>query len=723
MMAGQISLYSPEDDALRSEGYVLYDESLSITPNNVNEYNRQLHQFSSSFISAYQEYLKLCSLGANNIVFTYLPVRNSSLAFPGGPVPLNLKHILHGYGFPTFSNADGSRNLLYDMADVIRNNTSHLTEADPNKTQYYNSIVRMFNRRIDTLDASNVSVQNFDDIGNFFYQLSQEDYYGKNVLDGLIDCNDFDVKLQTLSLVNKILFFTYKEKKVDLEMMKTSRPDEINKDMAYEVFDLRRTNLGLYKNLFSNPTDQDLIDYVASHASKHYTGTKSPLDLIKQGKREYLRIASLKVLDKYRDGSLELDKLGIDVPARINNFMSNYYRKVSKEMKRGQLDIDEMSESIFKDNISAYEMMKLKYYFENYKNDERYQDIRDLFVDRFNLDENFSIDDVISNHILENAKDLSLGIGNQDDISNFGGFLFTISHDIENRINSVQIGIGFRSPNNYSDIIDYINLEENDFEDYKHGIYDCLPSIEYIKSNYLTGKDNISNLIEVKRQLTSSIVKEVILRRYNFNDAMSELDLYGCGNYLDILNAIVDTPECMNELTQKFIRGEEVFNLSRITQKCDSLKGLGDAIDTDSKVKIMTAVEDVYYSNTGNSVGSRINLGGDTIENFIMFIPGEDPNIGTSVYLDLKDTGGAYQLVPAHVYPNQKLEYHNYGGKSRVGITVHLDHSFQYLPLDRDNTLLIGSSSAPQDVQLQEMLDPNFNYMSSGSSGLGSGHR
>ena len=36
---------------------------------------------------------------------------------------------------------------------------------------------------------------------------------------------------------------------------------------------------------------------------------------------------------------------------------------------------------------------------------------------------------------------------------------------------------------------------------------------------------------------------------------------------LDILNAIFDTPECMRELTSKFINGEEVFNLSRITQK------------------------------------------------------------------------------------------------------------------------------------------------------------
>ena len=170
--------------------------------------------------------------------------------------------------------------------------------------------------------------------------------------------------------------------------------------------------------------------------------------------------------------------------------------------------------------------------------------------------------------------------------------------------------------------------------------------------------------------------------------------------------------------------------MSRISQKCDGLKGLGDVIDNNSGVKIMTAVEDLYYSNTGTRVAPVVDSSSrDTIENYIMFIPGSNPNVGTSVYLELKDIGGLgnYQLVPAHVYPNQRLEYHNYAGKSRVGVTIHVNYSFEHLPLDSATTRFVGSSSSPQDVQLQEMLNPNFNYgtgsvHTGGSSGLGSGH-
>ena len=236
-MAGQISLYASDDVAIRTEGSVLYDEGPHATVGDIYEFDIQLQQFSSSFSDAYLEYLKLCSLGANNIVFTYLPVRNSSLSFPGGPVPLNLRHIMHGYGFPTFSSGDGSNTLLYDMVDTIRNNVAPLGGASSSIVQYYGDVLRMPHRRMDLLDATSTD---YDSIGNFFYLLSMDNLYGENVLDGLIDCEDFGIRLQTLSLVNKLLYFSYKERKVDLEMIKLSRPDDIKKDMAYMIFDLKQ---------------------------------------------------------------------------------------------------------------------------------------------------------------------------------------------------------------------------------------------------------------------------------------------------------------------------------------------------------------------------------------------------------------------------------------------------------------------------------------------------
>lgn len=729
-MAGHISLYSSLEDARREEGSVIYDESSHVTNDDIVEYNKQLQQFSSSFNTAYCEYLKLCTLGANNIVFTYLPIRNTSFSFPGGPVPLNLKHIIHGYGFPTFSQTTTSRDLLYDLVDVVRNNAQPLGESDTNKVQYYDNLVKNFHDSIDKLDVTATTADKFSSIAEFFYYLSSDYRYGNVALDGLIECEDFNVRLHTLSLINKILYFSYREQKVDLELVKLSRPDEIQRDMAYEIFNLRETNIDLYKSVFDDPTNQELVDYVTSHAFKHYTGARNVSDLIKYGKREYLRLATLKSLKMYHDGTLDLDRLGIDIPARLNSSMSNYYKRVSKSLNSNPLNIDELSETIFKDDISIYELMKFKYYFEKNKNDDNYNEIKELFIDRFNLSEDFSIDEVISNRFFEIIDDLSLEKGDPMDVSFCGGLTFLISNDISRKVSLSHIGIGFNSPNNYSDVLDYIGLDESDFKDYKHDITNPLPSVEYIKSKYLSGNDNISDLIEVRRKLTSSIVKDVLLRKTNLNAAMRELESYDCGNYLDILNAIFDTPECMNELTSKFINGEEVFNLSRITQKCDSLRGLGSVIDNNSGVKIMTAVEDLYYSDTGNNTPHLIDSNSyDTVENFIMFIPGTDPNIGTSVYLELKDVGGLgnYQLVPSHVYPNQKLEYHNYGGKSRVGITIHVDYRFQHLPLDRDNTYFIGSSSSPQEVQLREMLNPNFNYSpSSGahsSGGLGGGHR
>lgn len=727
-MAGSISLYTDSEAALREEGAVIYSEGPFASTSDIYEFGNQLHEFSSSFGAAYLEYLKLSSLGVNNIFFTYLPIRNSSIGFSGGPVRLNLKHILHGYGFPTFSSTDGSRDLLYDMADTIRRYTPILSESDSSKVQYYDNLVKRVNRRIDVLDATNTSSKGIADSANFFYQLDSRDVYGNNILDGLIECEDFNVRLQTLSLINKLLFYSYKERKVDSGLSKISRPEDIQRDMAYEVFSLRKTDLGLYKSIFSDTSNQELIDYVSSHAYLHYSGTRDIGDLIKNGRREYLRVASLKVLDKYQEGTLDVDKLGIDIPNKINNTMSKYYKNVSKSLKNNPLDVDELNETIFKEDISIYDLMKFKYYFENYKNDADYNSIRELFIDRFNLDEDFSIDDVISSHFIKLSKDLSLGKGDSMDVSTCGGLIFGISSEIINKVNSAHIGIGFNSPNNYSDILDYINLTEEDFENYKHEIVEVVPSIDYVRSKYLKGTDDtINRLIAVKRMLTSSIVKQVILNKYNINDAIAELETYGCGNYLDIINAIIDTPECMDRLATRFINGDVVFNMSRISQKCDSLKGLGNIIDNESGVKIMTAVEDLYYRDTGNSVSPTVSsTSRDTIENFIVFVPGDVPNVGTSVYLELKDVGGFgnYQLVPSHVYLNQRLEYHNYGGKSKVGITVHVNHSDEHLPLDDVNARFVGSSSSPQDVQLQEMLRPNFNFGTgtTHTSGLGGGH-
>ena len=729
-MAGQISLYASDDVAIRSEGSVLYDEGLRATIGDIYEFDIQLQQFSSSFNDAYLEYLKLCSLGANNIIFTYLPVRNSSLSFPGGPVPLNLGHIMHGYGFPTFSAVDGSNTLLYDMVDTIRNNVAPLGGTDSSVVQYYSNTLRMLHRRMDLLDATSVATDSFDSIANFFYLLSMDNLYGENVLDGLIDCEDFGIRLQTLSLVNKLLYFSYKEKKVDLEMIKLSRPDDIKKDMAYMIFDLKQSNIGLYKSLFDDTTNQELIDYVSAHASKHYSGTRDVNTLIKNGKREYLRVATLKVLDRYQDGSLDMDKLGIDIPTKISNSMLQYYRKVSKKLRNNPLNIEELNNTILKEDISINDMMKFKYYFENNKNDENYNELKDLFAERFHLGKDFNVDTAISSQYIKLSKDLSLGIGDPMDISTFGGLLHSISSEITSKVNAAHIGIGFNSPNNYSDVLDYIDFTEEDFKHYRHDISDAIPSIGYVKSRYLRSDENIDDLLRVKQKLTSSIVKQVILNTRTVSAAMRMLDSYGCGNYLDIINAVIDTPECMEELKAKFLRGEAVFNMSKISQKCDGLKGLGNAIDNNSGVKIMTAVEDLYYTNTGNRVAPVVDSSSyDTIENYIMFIPGNDPNVGTSVYLELKDVGGLghYQLVPAHVYTNQRLEYHNYSGKSRVGVTIHVNYSFEHLPLDSASTRFIGSSSSPQDVQLQEMLNPNFNYgtgsvHTGGSSGLGSGH-
>ena len=361
-MAGHISLYSSLEDARRVEGSVIYDESSHVTNDDIVEYNDQLQQFSSSFNAAYREYLKLCTLGANNIVFTYLPIRNTSFSFPGGPVPLNLKHIIHGYGFPTFSQTNTSRDLLYKLVDVVRNNTQPLVESDASKVQYYDNLVKSFSGIVDRLDVTATTPEKYSSIASFFYYLSSNDEYGNVALDGLIDCNDFNIKLQTLGLINKILYFSYREQKFDLEWVKLSKPEDIQRDMAYEIFNLRKSNLGLYKSIFDDPTNQELVDYVTSHATKHYTGTRNVDDLIKNGKREYLRLATLKSLKMYHDGTLDSNKFGIDIPARLKSSMSNYYKRVSKSLNSNPLDIDELTDTIFKDDISIYELMKLEIY-------------------------------------------------------------------------------------------------------------------------------------------------------------------------------------------------------------------------------------------------------------------------------------------------------------------------------------------------------------------------
>ena len=43
----------------------------------------------------------------------------------------------------------------------------------------------------------------------------------------------------------------------------------------------------LYKSVFDDPPNQELVDYVTSHAFKHYTGTRNVSDLIKYGKKAW----------------------------------------------------------------------------------------------------------------------------------------------------------------------------------------------------------------------------------------------------------------------------------------------------------------------------------------------------------------------------------------------------------------------------------------------------
>ena len=144
------------------------------------------------------------------------------------------------------------------------------------------------------------------------------------------------------------------------------------------------------------------------------------------------------------------------------------------------------------------------------------------------MGKDFNVDTAISSQYIKLSKDLSLGIGDSMDISTFGGLLHSISSEITSKVNAAHIGIGFNSPNNYSDVLDYIDLTEEDFKHYRHDISDAIPSIGYVKSRYLRSDENIDDLLRVKQKLTSSIVKQVILNTRTVSAAMRMLDSYGC---------------------------------------------------------------------------------------------------------------------------------------------------------------------------------------------------
>ena len=691
---------------------------------NITDISTMLTQemtFIETFQSAYFEYLKLSTIGVDNIAFPYLPVRNSTVNITSYPVPLKLDNMPHLYGLPTFSDSDGSRDLLYKMADQIRNSNYEVTGASREEYEHYNRLLNILDLRIEQLDPLSNDLNARNNISEFFYVLNQTDSRGKKIIDGLIECNNINIRVRTLDLINKILFYTYKERKVDLELLKISRPDEIRNDMAYQIFSLRNTNIDLYKAFFESPPSQELIDFVSNHASKHYTNMRSANDLIKEGRKEFLRLTTMKIINQYEDGSLNSNK--IDIQSNINNTINKYYTVISKELKNKDIDVEKIETKLYEEELSITDLLIIKYYFENNKNDPNYDYIRNLFMEKYELKSNFSIDKVINNQFLSISKDFLNGKGNKDDIKLYEGFFNGVHNKITTGINSSNIGTYLHSTNNYTDIIDYINLNEEDFEGYKHSIIDLSPSIDFIRSKYLHGKDNFSDLINIKSKLVSSVVKHVIAQTPNISTAIGILKKYYCGNYLDIMNAILDTPECLEKLENNLLDGKEVFNMSRITQKCDDLAGLGDIIDNDSNIKIMTAVEDVYFSDTGRTAEKLPDEESDAIENFILFIPQKESNEGTSIYLELKEQDGSLALIPAHVYLHQRLEYHNYGGKSRTGITVHVNHSSQHLPKDERNAHFVASSSAAQQAQLREMLDyePSTS-ISSGSNRIGGTH-
>ena len=58
-MAGHISLYSSNEDAIREEGSVIYDESAHLTSADIAEVQMQLQQFSSSFSAAYRDIFQI----------------------------------------------------------------------------------------------------------------------------------------------------------------------------------------------------------------------------------------------------------------------------------------------------------------------------------------------------------------------------------------------------------------------------------------------------------------------------------------------------------------------------------------------------------------------------------------------------------------------------------------------------------------------------------------
>ena len=681
-MANTISLYAPPEEALRSTGFVRYIETAPISSKDIKEFEQQLNLFIETYKSAYMDYLKLTSMGVDNIGFNYLPIRRSSIGYP---VSINLDNLIHCYGLPNF---DGDASfLLTSMGLIIKQTNSNKEETSTDKKNHYASLLDELEIDIEFLDPTAKDINSQEKILSLFTTLNEVDSYGNKVIDGLIDCEDFNIRTRTLQIVNKLLLYTYRERKDDIELSKLSRDDDIAKDMAYQIYSLGNTNYEMGKAFFRKEPSQELIDYITNHAYNHYNGNRDVISLIESGRKEFFKLTFNKMIDQYKRGTLNTKKISYNIPDKINSAIDKYYKNLCNTLRNEGLDIEELEDSLYEEDISLTNMLKFKYYFENYKNDPKYNSIRQDFIEKYNLKQDFSVNEVISNYFIEISTDLVDGKRKEDELEKI-------------IINGFRVYI----ENNYDKITDYLGLNKQ-LEGYRHELPQTQSSLDtYIQSRYLHGTDNYTDLLRVKRKLTTSIIKHEISKASHLEDAINELKQYHCDGYLDILNAILDTPECIEELKKRYIRGQAVFNMSRIIQKCNALKGLGDIIDIGSKIRIMGAIDDVYYWRTENNVARGQVEIDEASKHFVLFIPKSRPNEGTSIYLDLIYHNGKYELVPTHAFLDQRLELHNYGGKNRPGIVIHTNETTDYLPNSVGYTYA-GVSSSPQSVQIKEMLD------------------
>lgn len=720
-----ISLYADPNIALRAGGDVIYTYNNGIENASIT-FLRQLETMKESFQSAYLEYLKLTSLGVNNLTIESLPVRNRVLQ---GRFPFVLDNILHGFGFPTFKDTidDDSRQILESMIKMIQKHEEvnpELYDIETEEDKKYNEILDSLIRQMTITDPSNNNIE------IAFATLNQVGENGKKTIDNLINCSNYNVRIKTLRLINKLLYFTYKENKFHLAQSQISRNDEIKRDMIYQIIKLRKEDCELYKDFFKKGFSEELINYIKIHASKHYTEAEDIKELLSEARDNYLSIVRTRVIEQYNNGTLDPKK--VNIKESITNAINNYYRNVSKTLKNNPLNIEELIEKYntayiegsIDDTITLTDLMRFKYYFDNYKDDPNYGTILGDFIDIFGENKKSSIDDIIKNQLLKIVPILSLKKPNDyekgSEIRNEIEVCVGVSQSITDKIIKL---INDTKPTNPS-IIEGIDIREEEFSDYEHIIPSYESSIQrFIRSDYLRGVDNFRDLLMIKSKIVSSIVKHTIGKRKDdsFETIKNILTNCGCGNYLDIMNSILDTPECLEELTRRFASGKSVFNMSRITQKCRGLKGLGDIIDNDSNVQIMLAVENVYNRDgTEEQIQPDLNHP-DTIENYILFIPNRGSNEGTSIYLALEPYRGRLVLAPTHVYLGQKIEY-KVNGRPRKGIIVNLHQSNQHTPLDDPMTRFIGVSSYPQRAQLREMFEEESSSINKNTNRIGGIH-